>query len=201
MGLASARIRPRLVGALGERGYAGLYSLVSLALFVPLVWVYFGNKHAGPLFWYLGGVPGVHGFMYAGAAFAFALMVAGLVTPSPTFMGSREANVRGVFRITRHPLFMGVGLLGALHLLVAVVNATELVFFAGLIVFSLIGCYHQDRRKLLTDDAFRQFHDATPFLPGGGRGALRGVAEQPIPLMIGVALAALVRYFHGSLFG
>ena len=49
----SPRLRPRLIGALGERGYQGVYSLVSFALFVPLVWVYIANRHAGPELWNL----------------------------------------------------------------------------------------------------------------------------------------------------
>ena len=59
MGLSSDRLRPRLVARLGERGFTALYSLLALAIFVPLVAVYFGDKHAGPLLWSLGGVPGV----------------------------------------------------------------------------------------------------------------------------------------------
>ena len=50
-------------------------------------------------------------------------------------------------------------------------------------------------------EKFRHFRDATPFLPGSRPGALRGVAEQPIPLLIGLVVAALLRYYHSSLFG
>ena len=201
MGLASGRLRPILVERLGARGYAALYSVVALAIFVPMVSVYFGNKHTGPLLWYLGALPGVRWFMYAGMGVSFALMVAGLVTPSPVSMIPGKTEVKGVFRITRHPLFMGVGLLGSLHLLVVPVNTAELAFFAGLPLFSLAGCHHQDLRKLASlGDDFRRFHAATPFLPGSRRGALRGIAENPVPLLIGVAVATAVRYFHGSLF-
>ena len=54
MVLSSVQLRPRLISVLGERPYQGLYSTVALLLFVPLVWVYFANKHAGPELWYLG---------------------------------------------------------------------------------------------------------------------------------------------------
>jgi uncharacterized membrane protein len=202
MGLASGRLRPILVGRLGARGYGALYSVVALAIFVPLVGVYFDNKHSGPLLWYLGALPGVRWFMYAGMGVAFALMISGLVTPSPVSIMPGKAVVKGVFRISRHPLFMGVGLLGLLHLLVAPINTTELAFFAGFPLFSLAGCHHQDLRKLASlGDEFRRFHAATPFLPGGRRGALHGIAEQPVPMLAGVAVAAGIRYFHGSLFG
>ena len=45
--LSSVRLRPILVERIGERGYAGVFSLVALGFFVPLVWVYFASKHHG----------------------------------------------------------------------------------------------------------------------------------------------------------
>ena len=51
LALSSLRLRPRLVGVLGEGGFMGAYSLVALATFVPMVSIYFGNKHTGPMFW------------------------------------------------------------------------------------------------------------------------------------------------------
>jgi uncharacterized membrane protein len=202
MGLASNQLRPKLVARLGERGFAGVYSLISLAFFVPLVSVYFGSKHSGPLLWYLGEVPGLRSLMYVGMAVALALVVSGGAQPSPASMVPGKAEVKGVFRITRHPLFMGIGLFGLLHLLVAPVNASELAFFAGFPIFTVAGCRHQDQRKLVTlGDDFRRFYAETPFLPGSRGGILQGIGENPIPMAIGVGLAFVLRYFHGSLFG
>ena len=59
MGLSSLRLRPRLAALLGERGYQAIYSIVALALFVPLVRLYFANPHAGPHLWYFGHSGGV----------------------------------------------------------------------------------------------------------------------------------------------
>lgn len=202
MGLASERLRPQLAARLGERGFTALYSLLALALFVPLVSVYFGGKHAGPLLWSLAGVPGVRWLMYAGMGLAFALAVSGLARPSPASLAPGKAEVIGVYRITRHPLFMGMGLFGLLHLLVASVNASELVFFGGFPVFVLVACRHQDQRKLAAlGEDYRRFYDETPFLPGSRRGFLRGVSEQPIPMAIGLGVAAVLRHFHANLFG
>ncbi len=44
MGLSSLRLRPRLVSALGQRVFLALYSVIALAVFVPMVSLYFGNK-------------------------------------------------------------------------------------------------------------------------------------------------------------
>ena len=57
MGLSSLRVRGRLVAALGERGFLGVYTLVAFATFVPLVGFYFSHKHEGPFLWYLGAQP------------------------------------------------------------------------------------------------------------------------------------------------
>jgi uncharacterized membrane protein len=110
--------------------------------------------------------------------------------------------VAGAYRITRHPMFMAVGLFGILHLLVARVNATELAFFAGFPLFACLGCWHQDRRKLASGgEAFARFHAQTAFLPFTGPGALQGLREMRLPLALGIGLATLLRVYHGSLFG
>jgi uncharacterized membrane protein len=190
MGLSSLRLRPRLLERLGERGFLGIYSLVALALFVSLVWVYAGHKHAGPALWSLGELPGVWVIIYVGMAVALVLAAAGMLTPSPAAMRPGKTEVKGVFRITRHPLSMGIGLFGLMHLLGAQVHAGELAFFGGLVVFSLLACRH-----------FRRFHEQTPFLPFTGPGALQGLKEMPVAIVAGIVVAALLRYFHPTLFG
>ncbi len=136
MALSSVRLRPRLVAALGERGFAGVYSLIALGLFIPLVWVYFTDKHAGPFLWSLGSAPLVRGVQYAAMGAALALVVAGLARPSPASLVPGRAEVAGVFRIARHPTFAGIGIFGLAHLPGARVNATELAFFAGFPIFA-----------------------------------------------------------------
>ena len=202
MGLSSLRLRPRLVSALGQRGFLALYSVIALAIFVPMVSLYFGNKHAGAHLWSLGAIPGMRWAVYLGLGTAFVLTLAGLIRPSPAGLLPGPAQVAGVYRITRHPAFMGVGLFGLLHLLVASVNAAELAFFGGLPVFALVGCAHQDRRKLVTaGEDFRSFHAQTSFLPFTGRGTLRGIAEMPVALLLGVVLTVVLRWFHPLWFG
>ncbi len=203
MGLSSQRLRPQLVSIFGEQGFLGVYTLVAFATFVPLVWVYFSGKHGGPLLWYLGGVPGLRWAMYVGMGAAFALVVAGIARPSPASLVPGEAVVRGAFRITRHPLFMGVGLFGLLHLLVVAVNATELAFFAGFPLFAVIGCHHQDRRKLAAaGDGYREFCQQTRLLPFTRPAALpQALSEDPLPLLFGVGITVAVRWLHPWLFG
>lgn len=203
MALSSQRWRPRWVAALGERAFLGVYSALALAIFVPLVAIYFRNKHAGPYLGTLAGIPGMRWIMYVGMGAAFALLVAGLVRPSPASVAPGSSEVRGIHRVTRHPVLMSFGLYGLLHLCVAAVNAAELAFFAGFPVFVLIGTRHQDQRKLATLGAdFHRFHAATPWLPfSRPAGVIAALREQPIPIAAGVALTAVVRWFHPALFG
>jgi uncharacterized membrane protein len=96
---------------------------------------------------------------------------------------------------------MGLGLFGALHLCV-MGFASDVAFWAGFPLFAVIGCAHQDRRKLATGgDAYRAWHADTPFLPFTGRATLRGLREtSPLVIAIGVALATGMRLLHAPLF-
>lgn len=201
MGLSSRRLRPSLVRALGENGFAGVYSLLALAIFVPLVWVYFGHKHEGAYLGSLAGTPGLRYVMYAGMGLGFALLFGGLIRPSPLSMQRGAAEARGALRVTRHPVFMAAGLFGLMHLLVVAVHATELAFFAGFPIFAVAGSLHQDARKLASGDpALQKFQSLTSLLPDP-RGLLGFVREDPLPAALGVGVTVLLRWFHPSLFG
>ena len=78
MTLSSRRLRPRLVAALGERGFLGVYSLVAITVFVALVWRYWAHRHAGALL-YTPPALGVAGLwtLYVLQGVAWTLVVAG----------------------------------------------------------------------------------------------------------------------------
>jgi len=205
MALSSLGLRPRLVGAIGERAFLGVYSLVALAIFTALFWFYIAHRHQGALLWALPlGGAGLWA-IYALQAAAWSLVAAGLVQPSPVTVGlpeeRRPKRAVGVHLLCRHPLFMGLGLFGALHLLVNGF-ASDAVFWAGFPLFAVIGSRHQDQRKLATQGAaYRAWYDETPFLPFAGRATARGLREMgPVPIAVGVALAAVFRWLHGPLF-
>lgn len=201
LGLASVRVEPRVVARIGRAPYLGLYSLVALLLFVPLVWVYFTHRHHGAALW---GVtapgPALRAALYAGNALAMVLVASALVRPSPASVVPGDPTPRGVYRITRHPMMMGFALIALLHL-PPNGAAADVAFFGGLALFSVVGAWHQDARKLHAGDpAFRAFHAATPFLPFTGGGALAGVRELgPVAPLLGLGLAVGARWLHGSL--
>ena len=202
VGLASVRMRPRLVDRLGEPAYLGVYSLVSLAFFVPLVRFYLTHKHAGPLLWSIVLVGPARSMFYLLTGVAMIVAILGLLQPSPASLAGGPTAASGVARITRHPLFMGFGLLGLLHL-VPNGAASDIAFFGGLPVFAVVGCGHQDRRKLATGvPGYRDYVAMTPFLPFTRRGALSGIREVGVVrLGLAVAVTVAVRWYHPVLFG
>lgn len=203
--LSSLKFRPRVVGLLGEKGFMGVYSVIALATFVPMVSVYFGNKHSGPLLWSIAISPSIEIGLTLVMGVAVILLVAGVMTPSPISMAvapDQRVSVRGVHYITRHGVFMALGLFGLAHL---VPNgfASGVAFFSGFPIFAIVGCLHQDRRKLVTDaKRYAEFHAATPLVPFTGRQTLRGLREiSPVVYGVGIGLAIMLRYFHAQWFG
>jgi uncharacterized membrane protein len=202
VGLSSLRVRPRLTGALGETGFLALYSVIALAIFVPLVRLYFTNKHAGAELWSLPRGPLLTWIVYAGMAFAFILLVSSLLRPSPAGVVPGDPTPHGVYRITRHPMVMAFVVFALVHLLPNGREA-DVAFFGGFAAFALIGAAHQDRRKLVAGPpGYRGFYERTVFLPFTGRETLAGLRElSPVAVVAGLLLTVAIRYFHAAWFG
>lgn len=201
--LSGNPLRPRAVRLFGERLFQGLYSLLAFAVFVPLVLVYAANKHVGPLLWSVEPDLIVDIITRIGNTVAAMLIVAGIFRPSPTGVtGTPARRPRGVQRITRHPLFMGIVLWALMHLLVNGF-ASDVVFFGGFVAFGLLGSWHQDhRQKALPDGAYAKFCEQSPFLPFTGGGIVKGLREiGVVPIVVGLLVAGILRYFHTGLFG
>ena len=199
--LSSLAIRRPLVEKLGENGFRGLYSIVAFATFVPLVWTYFGHKHEGPLLWAVPHTLATRWIVYVLMGAAFVLLTASFVKPSPAGVVPGPANPVGAFRITRHPLLMAFAIFGLAHLLLNG-SAADVAFFGGFVLFSPLGAWHQDQRKLaMGTPGYAEFHRATPFLPFTGPETVRGIRELGPVIAIGIVVTAVVRYFHGSWFG
>jgi uncharacterized membrane protein len=205
MGLSSLRLRPRLVAAIGEGPYIGLYSLVSFATFVPLVMAWLADIHGGGLLWNLRDVPLVRPAMLVVSWVTFTLALAAIVQPSPAAIGPKTTNrARGLTRITRHPLFMNIGIWGLTHVVLnGFVN--DVLFFGGIFLVGLFGCMHQDSRKRVTEKGrLDEFFAETSLLPFAailsGRGKLV-LSELPWIAIAVAGVASLVLYnFHDELF-
>jgi len=196
LGLASVRVEPKLRGRLGDGAFLGLYSLIALAVFIPLMWIYFGNRHAGPWLWVISVGPVLRALLYVGMTLGMVLVAGSLLRPSPaSIVPGGTAEVRGVYRVTRHPLVLGLAIVWALHL-IPNASTADVAFFGGFLAFSLAGAWHQDARKLAAgDETFRAFHAETSFLPFG-RG-LGGLTQLPLlAVAIGVVASLFARWLH-----
>jgi uncharacterized membrane protein len=199
---ASTPLRPKLVAAIGEGRYRGLFVLVAFATLGWMIWAY-AHAPAQALLW----TPLRH-LPLAVMPFSLILIVASLVRMNPTAVGAErmmkaEEPARGVVRITRHPFMWGVILWAAAHIL-ANADAKSVVFFGAFLLLAALGTVLIDRRKRALADwpKFAALTSNLPFLAvaqGRNRVAWREIGW-PRPA-IGVALYAALLVVHPWLFG
>jgi uncharacterized membrane protein len=205
---SSVPVRTTLIRKLGLQGFKGLYTVVALATFIPLCYVYLSDKHAGPVLF----VPdqGMRWLAQGLMLLAFLFVGQGLATPHPMttqaeMTGHFPDQARGVQRITRHPENLGFGLFGVAHCL-ANPTVGDWLFFGGFAVYALASAMHQDRRTLASGPpAVRAFQQQTSLWPFaailGGRQGFAPREFRMTALWISVALFVVVRIFHGRIFG
>ena len=198
--------RRRLVERYGAGPFAGIYSLVALFTFIPLVVTYWHSRHSGPLLWAIGSARGTVPLAIILGATGVALVAASFAQPSVTGMDPRAATrAHGLTRVTRHPLFMGLAIWGLAHTLVNGFLA-DVIFFGGFPVYGVIGAAHQDARKQRDEGRrLQDFYDETSLLPFWailtGRNRLE-LSELPFAALgIGAAVAIVLYLLHPMLFG
>ena len=163
--LSSARARGPLAGALGEWPFVGLYSAISLGLFVWLVGAY-GDAPLVELW----AAPTVVRYVALGVMVVASVLVAcGLSLTSPTGVSLKPAAagapLPGIFKVTRHPVLWGIGLWAFVHVM-ANGDLASLILFGSLGVLALGGTVHIDRKKRTTMGGdWRAFAGATSNLP------------------------------------
>jgi len=198
--VASTPLRPKLVAAMGEWPYRGVYSAVALITFGWMIWAY---VHTGrePLWTGLRHLPIVV------MPFAFILIACGYFR-NPTMVGAEkllqsEDPARGMIRITRHPIMWGLMLWAAAHIL-ARGELKALVFFGSFIVLAALGTLAMDRRKRANPDwaRFAAVSSHVPFVAiaqGRNRLVWREIGwTRPL---IGLAAFLIVLAVHPWLFG
>jgi uncharacterized membrane protein len=205
--LSSDPVRGAIVGAVGEQPFRGVYSLVALGTFIPLVIVFARHKHAGAMLWNLRAVEPVRWLVWLMMLVALIMWVASLITPNPAAIGAPEnLTSRGILKLTRHPGFVAFTIFGFAHMLM---NgwAGDLVFFGTFPVLGVLGGLHQDHRKLRAmGERYRRFVEQTSFMPGaallGGRQRCHPGADLPwLAIAIGAALTIVLAVIHPWAFG
>lgn len=122
---------------------------------------------------------------------------------------SLKFQVRGLTRITRHPLILPVVPWGIANAVLAGGKASDWFFFGGLAVYALAGCAAQDLRVLRQEgsvgtvfseqeqgDSLQQFFESTSFFPFGsvldGRQSIQDIVQE-VP-WLAAAMGSIVGY-------
>lgn len=199
-------LRGPIVGAVGERAYTAVFSLLSLAALIWMVMAYNASDSGGFVWYHAGKI------QYVSAALMFVALVlgvGGLIGANPTSVGGKVARsgepATGFLRITRHPFLVSVVIWAAAHLLVRG-EMKSIVFFGGLGLLAAVGTLLIDvktARRLGGDwDRFRDATSIIPFLAIVQRRNRFSFRELKIwRLAIGIVIFAVVLHFHADIMG
>ncbi|WP_095012413.1 NnrU family protein [Tsuneonella mangrovi] len=161
-------LRAPLVGAVGETGFMGVYSLVSLATFVWMVMEF----RAAPE----GDLPGSGEIGWIVATVltlpALVLFLGSLVKnpamPNPKAPTTIDRAPTGAFAVTRHPMMWGFALWGIAHI-VLWWDVRTLIVAVAITFLALVGAHMQDRKKeALLGDAWAGWEARTSYWPQWG---------------------------------
>jgi len=165
--ISSVAVRPRLIGAVGEQPYRGIYSLVAFATFGPLIYEFASNKHAGPMLWYLRADAPLRWLAWILMFAALVFFVASFINPNPGQVGAPAGSgePHGMLKVTRHPTFVAFALFGLAHI---AMNGWlgDVIFFGTFPALGILGGMHQDARKVReVGKSYKEFKAKTSFVP------------------------------------
>jgi uncharacterized membrane protein len=203
--VAGSGLRWVIARRLGELGFRGFFSLLSVASLLFLLQAY---RKAG--FYPLWFAPRpIHWLPLAVMPLALALIVGAFSVPNPTAAGAekvleRTDAARGVLRITRHPFLWGVALWSGAHGLVAG-HVAAILFFGSLCVTALRGTSSiDDKRRHTNRTEFARYSEVTSNIPFAAvlSGKNRLVwSELWVPALIAALLVIVILRLHLRAFG
>ncbi|MFN3990693.1 MAG: NnrU family protein [Erythrobacter sp.] len=185
-------LRAPMVKALGDKGFQGVYTLVS---FATLAWVYFAFVAAPGAD--LGG-SGEAGWIIATLLTwpAMVLLAGSLIgnpaLPTPLAEAQARAAPKGVFLVTRHPMMWGIGLWAVSHI-VLLWSTRTLITALAMGTLALVGSWFQDGKKReQMGEAWAAWSAKTSYWPRFGQ--LFSVGA--VPLAAGTALWLAGSWLH-----
>jgi uncharacterized membrane protein len=197
-------LRAGLVARLGERRFAGLYTLVALVTFGWMIWAWPSPNESPPLWlaptWWLP----VASFLIL---LALILLIGGLRgNPAMPRLGAPPRPIgpaRGVYAITRHPMNNSFMLWALVHISISG-SARNLIVAGGIFLLGLAGSLGQDRKKeKLLGDSWHDWEARTSFVPFvallQGRARWRDAMPGAVPLLVGLVLWAAITSWHAPL--
>lgn len=166
--LLSHPLRAPLIGALGEKRFLGIYSLVAFITLGLMIAAFHNAPARTEPLW--------SGYDEVSWTIASLLTILALVLllgsfrgnpalPSPDAKPTFSREPHGVFRVTRHPMMWSIGLWAIAHILIMPTGRT-LIFAGGLGILALLGSHFQDRKKRASIGAdWREWESKTSFWP------------------------------------
>jgi len=195
-------LRLRMIGALGEAGFQGAYSVISALL---LLWMIVAWHWASGLPLWI--APGPWWVIASAVMLAASILLVGSFVRNPAFPhpGAGKRPVRpasGVFAITRHPMNWAFALWALVHLSLWW-SPRNLVVAAGILVLAIGGSVGQDRKKRAAlGESWRLWEARTSFVPfvalAQGRARWAQAAPGWIAGLGGLALWLAVTTFHAA---
>jgi uncharacterized membrane protein len=203
--VAGSDLRRKIAASIGERGFRGLFALLSIAALSWLIYA-FSRAPYEPL-WV---TPQALFFLpLIVVPIAFVFLVGAFTVPNPTIVGGEKAleraePARGMLRVTRHPFLWSVILWSFTHLIVRG-NVRAVLLFGALLLTAAVGTRDIDKKRARTQgERWARFASVTSNVPFGaiisGRNRLV-LRELVLPLVIGLILASAMLHFHTRLFG
>lgn len=196
--LMSHPLRASMVEALGEKGFAGVYSLISLLTFGWMIWAYGPASAEAPQpLWEEGNWDFALAtlLMWLGSILFMGSLRRNPAFPSPGKPVTAIGDPRGVFAITRHPMMWGFALWGLVHAL-ANPTAASLTICVAIGLLALVGAALQDAKKeRLLGQVWRDWRSKTSFIPFG-----RGVKlPDGFAFIAGTIVWLAATWAHGAL--
>ena len=171
--LMSHPLRAGLVARMGEKGFLGLYSVVS---FATLGWAIWAMRAIGP-----------EPFLWTAPDWAWtaasivmliaSILLVGSLIGNPALPGMPQGSgePRGVFAVTRHPMMWSFTLWSLAHALVWP-QPSVLVLCAGIALLALVGAAGQDAKKSrLQPEFWPRWRARTAFVPFTGPAPVRAM--------------------------
>lgn len=199
-------LRPGLVRRLGLPAYRGLFSVLSALALTALIWAY-------------GGAPYIEVWP-ASSAFALVpllvmpvatlLLVGSLRASNPTMAGpdmilKGELPVRGMTKITRHPMLWAFSLWAGSHM-VANGDAAHWLLAGAILVTALNGMFSIDRKRAAQfGEQWQRFREKTSIWPLQavlqGKVRLRWSDVGILNILISAVLYGVFIYGHEKFLG
>jgi uncharacterized membrane protein len=176
--ILSHPLRRPLVGAIGEKAFLGVYSMVALITLGATIWAYRAAAITAPL-WDVG--DGLWAVSTALMLVASILLLGSLVR-NPALAGASAsaatAEARGVYAVTRHPMMWAFAIWSISHILIYPI-AKNVILSGAIIMLALVGVALQDRKKAVLDpQGWPAWQARTSYLPfaaiAAGRTRLSG---------------------------